>query len=253
MNNIDDMEIQEPSIEEIEQQLFEGRWKDEAKLIPTEYLPDDEKKLIETYITGEQLRPDEEEKVKEILDRFRPALLKVEPDVVLENVEENTQYINDEKTFLSLVDESEEVQVIPFTFYIGDRKFQMKFDLYSLTDSQAITDITENLSMFKDMTDDELITYSKMQNGETLTREELLVRASLERKIQKATVQNTRDTLIEYLSIQLKFHGQDTSIEDMRKVFAKIPNAYLSLLFDEVQRRNHLGDLDTEEVFQPIS
>ena len=249
MNEID---IPEQSIEEIEHELFRGRWHDEAKQLPIDYLQADEKQLIERYIRYENMNAEEEEKVKNILQRFRPAIHEINPTEILENVEQNTQFINDEKTFLSLVDESEEIQVIPFTFYIGQKKYQMKFDLYSLTDSQAITDITDNLSMFKDMTEDELITYSKMQNGEKLTREELLVRADLEQKIQKATVQNTRKTLIEFLSIQLKFHGKDSSVEDMRIVFNKIPNAYLSLLFDEVQRRNHLGDLEVEDVFQPF-
>lgn len=249
---MNDLEIPEPSIEEIEENLYNTRWREEAKQLPLEFLQEHEQYLMKKYINNEPETPEEKQEIKKLLRRFRPAIQEIQPEKLLENVEQNVQYINDENTFLSLVDESEEVQVIPFTFYIGQKKYQMKFDLYSLTDSQAITDITENLSMFQDMDEDELITYSKIQNGEKLSREEMLIRVDLEQKIQKATIQNTRETLIEFLSLQLKFHGQNSSIESMRKVFRKIPNAYLSLLFDEVQKRNHLGDIEVEDVFQPF-
>ena len=91
-----------------------------------------------------------------------------------------------------------------------------------------------------------------MQNDEPLTREEILIRANLQNKIEEATFKHTRETLIEYLAIQLKFHNRNSTVEDMKKVFSKIPNAYLSALFDEVQKRNHISDINTDKVFQPF-
>ena len=245
-------EPHEPSIEEIENELFMGRWREEAKQLPLKYLSPQEQALIQRYINNGILSPDEEEQVKEILEQYRPALMKIKPAETIENAEKNAQYIEDEKAFLELIDATSEIQVIPFTFMKGEKTYRMKFDLYPLTDSQAITDITSNLSMFQDLTEDELITYNKIQHGETLTREEILLRASVEEKIQQATTQNTRRTVIEYLAMQLKFHGKDSSQEVMKQTFSRIPDVYLSLLFDEVQERNHISDLKAEKVFQPF-
>lgn len=234
----------------ITEELYQTTWKDEAKAIPLELVTPHEQQIITTYLQDKPITPQQQEELEKILSRYRPAIQKLDPKGTMENLEHNIQLVEDEKAFLELVDEYDEVQVIPFTFYQGDREVRMKFDLYPLLDSDVITSITDNLSLFRDMTDQELTTYNKIQNGEQLTREEIIIRAGLEQKIKKATQENQKQTLVEYLSLQLKFHGRDSSAEDMKQVFQHIPLAYLALLFQEVQQRNHLDDIRLDNVFQ---
>ena len=108
-------EPHEPSIEEIENELFMGRWREEAKQLPLKYLSPQEQALIQRYINNGILSPDEEEQVKGILEQYRPALMKIKPAETIENAEKNAQYIEDEKAFLELIDTTSEIQVIPFT------------------------------------------------------------------------------------------------------------------------------------------
>ena len=107
--------------------------------------------------------------------------------------------------------------------------------------------------MFKDLTESEAEVYAKMQQDEPLTREEEIIRASVERKIEEATQQNTKQIVIEFLAMQVKFHGCDSSYEDMKKVFERIPLLYLATLFRRVQEIANLQDLEAEKVFQEFS
>ncbi len=234
----------------INKELVGTDWKQEAEQIPLDMVTPIERYYLEKCIQGENFEEEELDILGEILSKYRPALEKIQPGEVMENINNNTRIVEDEKAFLEYCDDFEQVQVIPFTFYQGDTCYRMKFDLYPLTDSEAITSIGDNLSMFKDFTDEELQTYNKIQNGDNLTREEIIIRAGLEQKIQQATQRNQRQTIVEFLTIQLKFHGKDSSPDDMRKVFTHMPFAYLALLFQEVQNRSHLSDTRLENVFQ---
>jgi len=234
----------------IQEELLSTEWIEEARQIPLDMVTSLEKHYLTQYLNKEILDDEEKEILSTILEKYRPALQKVQPGEVLENLEGNTRIVEDEKAFLEYCDEFEKVQVIPFTFYQGSNCYRMKFDLYPLTDSEAITSIGDNLAMLKDFSDEELQTYNKIQNGDNLTREEIIIRAGLEQKIQQATQKNQRQTIVEFLTLQLKFHNKDSSPDDMRRVFQHMPFAYLALLFQEVQNRSHLGDTRLENVFQ---
>ena len=235
---------------DVNEVLQETIWQEEAEQIPITALKPEDQLILLKFKQKQELNNMEETRLAEILQQYRPAIQKIRPQEQLKNYEQNTVLVEDEKTFLQIVDTYDEIQVIPFTYYYGEKKIQIKFDLYPITDSTAITDITENLSLFQDFTEDELITYNKMQNEETLTREEILIRAKVQDKINQATIKNTKQTVVEYLALQLKFHNKNTSINTMKQVLSKIPNSYLNALFEEVQRRNHLDDIDRDSVFQ---
>lgn len=253
-NKIEGIDLEEPddvpTAEEVElNEIRRGDRKDDARLIPQKSLTDEERLIVNSYLEG-YIAPEDMPKLQQLLQRYTPAIMEYEPDVVLENLESNVQLVEDEKAFLQMVDSFDTIQVIPFTMWVGDKEVRMKFDLYPLSDSKTLQDIAQNLSLFKDFTDDELITYSKIQSGEKLSREELAIRSSLEDRIQKATMKNQEKTMVEYLSTQLKFHGKDSSVENMRKIFEKLDTTYLYLLFNKVQECNHLSDMNVEKVFQ---
>ena len=236
----------------IEEELIDSEWVTEAEQIPLDLVTALEREYLLKCINHQIVSDEDKEVLGDILAKYRPAIQKLEPQKIIENVENNQTFIEDEKAFLQLVDESDEIQVIPFTYTHNGKVMKMKFDVYPIENSKSIQDITENLSMFKDLTEEELIVQNKVEHGEKLTREELIIRAGIDQKIKVATYVNSRETAIEFLALQLKFHGKDSSIETMRNVFSTMNNRYLGLLFDEVQRLSHIHDVNAEEVFQPF-
>ena len=235
---------------EIESELGKTTWKEEAEQIPIEVLDSMEQLVVLKCINEEQLTEEETGTLQRVLAQYRPAIQKIKPKEQIDTLEDNIQIIEDEKAFLEIIQDYDEIETIPFTCYVGQQEVRMKFDLYPITDSQSILDITENLSMFKDFTDNELIVYNKARSGENLTREEMIIKAELDKKIEKLTRENEKELVIEFLASQLKFHGQDSNMEDMKRVFERINTSYLYILFNEVQKRSHMSDINVERVFQ---
>ena len=238
---------------DIEIALLKSDWVTEAKQIPLELVPEHERYLLEKCINKELFNDKEQQELQLVLDKYRGAIRELEPDKAMKNLENSMELIENEHQFLEMVDNFNEIQVIPFTFYIGDRQLRLKFDLYPLTDGRAIDTITENLGLFKDLTQSEQVVYNKVQNGSELTHEENIIYQGLQQRITDATTRNTRKVMIEYLAMQLKFHDKNSSVEDMKKVFSKIDINYLALLFEEVQKRNHIKDIDVDTVFQEFN
>lgn len=245
--------IEEPSIEEIENELFNTTWREDAKELPHDYLTSPEQEVIQKYIEYKPLTEKEVAEVKMLLRRYRPALIKEQPQETINRAVENINYVNDEKAFLQLVDEQDQIQTIPFTFKKNNKEYRMHFDIYPVTDSQAILDIQNNLSMFKDLTEEEAQIYQKVQSGQTLTREEEQVRQHIQDKIEQATQQNTKQIIIEYLSMQLTFTGKASCPDCMKKVFKRVPLVYLAVLFQKVQEINNIADVKVDQVFQEFN
>ena len=74
-----------------------------------------------------------------------------------------------------------------------------------------------------------------------------------EKTIEQIAQENTEQTIIEFLSMVLKFHQQDTDPEAMKQVLSKIDLSYLTLLFNKVQEMCHIGNVNTDEVFREFS
>ena len=246
-------EFEPPAPEEIEEEILETDGIEEAKLIPTESVTPEEAILLHRYTHNDRLNSDEREQIKQILRRYRPALYKYNPDEKIATLHKNEEIIHDEKEFLRMEDSFNEVVTIPFNLPVGDTIHRMHFDVYPITDSQAVLDIQNNLSLFRDLTENEATVYQKMQNCAALSREELIIRESVERKINEATQQNQKQIIVEFLAMQCKFKDCDSSYEDMKQVFSRIPILYLALLFQRVQDISNLSSLDADKVFQEFS
>ena len=236
----------------IQDQLLKKEWLEEARQIPKEALNLGDAVLIDKTLREEQLTPDELTRLEELLAQYRPALEKLQPEQTMENLEENIQLVEDEKEFLRLVEEYDTVETIHFNYKLHDKTFHLVFDVYPITDSVAVGNISENLSFFRDFSDEEMNVYNKAQRGENLTREELIIQTKLNKKIEQATQENQKDIMVEFLAMQLKFHGRDTTYEEMKKVLSHIHFGYLALLFQRVQQITNLGDVQVENVFQEL-
>jgi hypothetical protein len=236
----------------IQDQLLKKEWLEEARQIPKEALNLGDAVLIDKTLKEEQLTNDELKRLEEILAQYRPALEKLQPEETMENLEDNIQLVEDEQEFLRLVSEYDTVETIHFNYKLHNQTFHLVFDVYPITDSVAVGNISENLSFFKDFSDDEMNVYNKIQDGKALTREELVIQATLNRKIERATQENQKDIIVEFLAMQLKFHNKDTTYEEMKQVLTHIHYGYLALLFNKVQEITNLGDVQVENVFQEL-
>ena len=97
-------------IKSIEEELLLTDWLEEARQIPLDMVTPLEKHYLTKYLDTEVVLDDEEKEIlTSILEKYRPALQKVQPGEVLENLEGNTRIVEDEKAFLEYCDEFEQV------------------------------------------------------------------------------------------------------------------------------------------------
>ena len=242
---------QEAMIPEIEKTLFQKDWKQEAQQIPVDALPDKEKKILEKYLSESPLQEDEKQILKETLGRYRPAIQKIDPEQTIENIKENIEIVNDEKEFLQLIQEYKQPRTITFNYPLTkDREVRLELEVLPITDSMAVLDIQNNLSLFKDLTTEEANVYAKMQQGVKLNREELIIQEHLQEKINKATQENQKTIIVEFLSMTTKFKDKPQNYESMKQMYSNMDIAYLALLFTRVQEMTGLMDLDVERIFR---
>ena len=239
-------------VDDLEEILLSTEWIDEAKNIPLDALNQQEQLLILKCINKEQFTDDEQEQLQQILAQYRPAIRKVKPDEILENAKANQKLVTDINEFLDISENFNKVQELKFPINVNGNEALLYFDVHPVLDSTAILDMNK-LTIFQDFTQDEFITMSKQKRGENLTREEMLIAKNMEEKLNRLSQDKAKEMILEFLSMQLTFHGQDNTYDEMKTALTRIPLAYLITLFYQVQNMTGVTDVKVENVFQERS
>ena len=239
-------------VDDLEEILLSTEWVDEAKNIPLDALNTEEQLLILKCINKEQFTDDEQEQLQQILAQYRPAIRKVKPDEILENAKANQKLVTDINEFLDISENFNKVQELKFPINVNGNEALLYFDVHPVLDSTAILDMNK-LTIFQDFTQDEFITMSKQKRGENLTREEMLIAKNMEEKLNRLSQDKAKEMILEFLSMQLTFHGQDNTYDEMKTALTRIPLAYLITLFYQVQNMTGVTDVKVENVFQERS
>ena len=230
------------------------RWKHEAMQIPLDdtNLTDQERAVIIKCINDETLNQEDMDQLQMVLSRYRPAIQKYQPARAVENFQENVQYVEDEKAFLKLLDQEAQNQKITM-YYPLNSGGEARLDLVvkPITDAQAVLNVSENLDIFADHTPDEVKAYTDYTQGKAQTPEEYAIARKIEQEIQtQNNLNNTMESIIEFLALQTSFQGHDSSYEDMRKVYTRMHVGYLLLLFARVKELTHMDDVDVDRIFR---
>lgn len=242
-------ENEQDPITQLEKELMETEWKDEARQIPLDKINRDERIILTRFINDEQLTQTEIDYLAEVLQRYRPALRKHDPQGTLQTVQDNIRVVQSEKQFLEMMDNYQQEQKITFYYPLGDIEVKLELMVSPITDSQAILDIGNNLSMFKDLSEKELNVYNKTQQNEPLTREEQIISDAVQRKVEQATQENQGEIMSEFLAMQTKLN-KDSTYESMKELYNRMQIGYRALLFQRVQQMSGLGDIDVDRAFR---
>lgn len=243
-------EVEAPSVEEIEQELLEnGKWKEEAKQIPLEMVTPKEAYIISLYIHDE-LSSDDEEELKEILERYRPAIIKHDPIGTLENVETNLEYNNAEKGFLEILQQQSHEKTLTMNYPLDDGStYELKLKIKE-SDSQSITDLQTNFKLFEDLTEKEDMVRFKQQQGQQLTREEQIILQGINKKIEEKVMSNQYEMMIEFLATHTTIINEEHDYNYMKAVYQTMEKQYMEQLFARVSKISGLINQEADDLFQ---
>lgn len=238
--------------DDIIETLRNTEWITEAKQIPVEELADDEKLLIERCINKEQFNEIELEKLQELLAKYRKGIRKQKPAETIKAVEDNIQLFNDERKLIDLYKEADKTNSIEEVLRIGDKEIPVTLYIIPVRDSRAVLDLEDNLSFYTDLTEKEATVYEKFQQNVTMTREEMILAKSVQKKVDKIAKEQTDNVMIEFLSMQTKLN-ENSTYESMKELYKIMPVEDRSRIFDKVEKKSTLTKKEDEELFQEIS
>ena len=232
--------------------LYQTTWKTEALQIPLEDLTDNlERQLVAKCINGDPVNDDELTILEDVLQRYRKAIQEQQPLETIENYEANVEYVDSEQAFLELLDEEEKESELTFYYPLASGK-EARIDLTvkPLTDAQAVIEVTDNLQIFNDYTEEETRAFGDYQAGRAQTPEEIAVAKRIETQLATMNAGRVQQAAVEFLSLQTSFKGRDSSYEDMKRIYSRMNVAVLLLLFKRVQDITQMNNLDVEKIFR---
>lgn len=244
--------VDDGGVEGARELLSQTTWRTEAMQIPLESITDlEERNVIIKCINMDELTPEEHTTLEGVLVRYRPAIHEQNPLETIESYHENIEYVDDEKAFLELLDhESEEQSLTMYYPLMNGREARLELSVKPITDAQAVLDVSENLDLFRDYTQEEIETFNDYNNGKTQTPEERAIAERIQKEIAFSNANRIKEVAVEFLALQTTFKDKDSSYEDMKQIYEKMNVGYLLLLFSKVKDLTHLEDVDTERMFR---
>lgn len=239
-----------PSIEEIEEELLHnGKWKEDAQQIPLDHVTPREAYLISSYLE-DQLPPNDEEELKTVLQKYRPAIIKHDPQGTLENVEKNLQHNQNEKSFLQILRQQKKEKIIHMNYPLDDgSKYQLDIGVLR-ADSESIKDLQTNFKLFDDLTQREQSVRLKKEQGQTLTREEQIILTSINRKVEAKVNENQDEMITEFLAKHTYIVNETKDYQTLHQIYEEMDPIYRDQLYERVSRLSGLINQGMDELFQ---
>ncbi len=100
---------------DIEEALHETNWQEEAEQIPLEALPPEDQLILLKFKQHQKLSTEEDDRLALILQQYRPAIQKIQPQKIIDNYEQNTVLVEDEKLYEKMSKRSTEIFYETFT------------------------------------------------------------------------------------------------------------------------------------------
>ena len=231
-------------------------WIEEAMQIPLYDVEDKhERELLIKCIQEDDFTEEEIDDLEQVLGRYREAIEKHEPQQAIENLEHNTQLVQDEKSILSLMREAREEQTLTMRYPLSDNEtIDIKLLVKNEIDAEALDDLQQNLELFADLTQEELETYQKYTHDEQMTREERAIAEHIEEKLREKSAKNItqmRTVAIKFLAKQTRLYDDpDSSEEGMYEIYSEMKLGYLLALFEKVQSMTGVSNIETDNLFR---
>ncbi len=246
------MDIQEQEL--MDEFLLSTQYLEEAKQIPLEVLEnDDEKGLITKCRMEAKLSDEELRDLKQLLAKYRGALNKVNPAEIEENVTKTRRIIRSEKELLKLIDNQENYKLNMIYTLPDGEEVVLDLRVSPLTDSQAITEMQAHLDLFKELTTNERIVWSKAMNGQQIVSpEEKKLAEHVIKKYEETEydMEAKADKMREFLARQVEFSETDLNSYDQKlKFWNQIRIETIIDLYNKVRQILQLNEMKTEDLF----
>lgn len=249
-NEFEEPDIDVPTPDEVEtEMLIRGDLKEDARQIPQDKVTSEERRLIRAYL-NDYLAEEDYSKLRELLRRYRPAIMEHQPEQTLENVEENYQHNQREKRFLDILKQQKQEKTITMNYPLDDGGiWKLRLGIRN-TNSQEIEDLQTNFKLFEDLTPRENRIRNKSQYGQQLTKEEQHILESVQEKVNKKVNKNLDAMMIEFLSTHTYLLDEESDYNYMKEIYENMDKVYREQLYIKISQISGLVNSEIDELFQ---
>lgn len=165
-----------------DQYALQNVFPEECKRLPLGYLEDNEKRLAEKCINGEEFTEEELSQLQELLDKYRGYFHKYDSVELEENLEANIKVIKSSTELLNILDDPNRYR-FDMHVKINGQVYRLEFRLKPLADNEYMDLLDAQTRVFRDLNKSEKMVFSKATNNVPLSPEEEKMMQSIQDKI----------------------------------------------------------------------
>lgn len=231
----------------LEKHLLKTQFPLECEDIPLDSLTQEEQLVVIKCKNHADLTDDEFVLLKKTLQRYREAINTYKPSETIEAVETTKNLILTEKEFLDIIDNTSRVLKVNVPF--DGNWYQMEFEILPLDDSRVVTALQTHVDLFKDYSKDEMLLFTKAQQGQVLTPEETSIVQKINKEVEEKSNEDRIHTINNFLAAQLRLPESSEDIEVRKEFWKKFPFLTKSAIMIKVEDRLGLTDQKMEKLF----
>ena len=183
-----------------DQYALQNVFPEECKRLPLGYLEDDEKRLAEKCINGEEFTQEELDQLQELLDKYRQYFHKYDSVDLEENLDANIKVIKSSTELLNILDDPNRYR-FDMHVKLNGQIYRLEFRLKPLADNEYMDLLDAQTRVFRDLNKSEKMVFSKATNDVPLSPEEEKMMQSIQDKIVEklGDVDKNNDVITEFL------------------------------------------------------
>ena len=179
---------------------LENIFPEEAKRLPLGYLEDNEKRLAEKCINGEEFTEEELSQLQILLEKYRKYFKKYDSVELEENLDANIKVIKSSTELLNILDDPNRYR-FDMHVKLNGQIYRLEFRLNPLSDNEYMDLLDAQTRVFRDLNKSEKMVFSKATNGVPLSPEEEKMQQSIQDKIVEklGDVDKNNDVITNFL------------------------------------------------------
>jgi len=240
--------------ESIEQHIWQTKFPNECKQLPTDYLTEYERNLAEKCVKHEKLTEEEKTEIKKLLNDYRPFFKEYNAEYVEKNIEKANNIVRTQSQLLELIHDENRYR-IDMNYYINGEKYLLQMKIKPYTDKQYIEGLGTQMGLFRDLNEHEKKIMAKGELKQKMSPEEMKMYKAVNDKITEKlnSAEFNVKLLNEFLADRLCFvDDENTTFEENVAFWKQIDLNEKTALFHEVRGRLHMADTFEEDLFPPV-
>lgn len=237
--------------EQTEKFLWETKFPAECEKLPFDYLTPEEQEVVTKCLNHDELTPQEQAHLKQLLYNYRPFFKEYDTEKVENNMETTNNIVKTQSQLLEIIHDKNRYR-IDMNYFLNGQKYLLQMRIKPYTDKQYLEGVGTQMGLFRDLSKNERKLIAKAETEQPMSPEESKMYKALIDKLQEKAydMDNNVQVINEFLADRLVFiDDPEKTFEENLDFWKEVDLNAKTSLFHEVRGRLKLTDTFEEELF----